>query len=383
MYVCNQQLIFRKVSDMKREKELAERRKNEPQHDHSQDHLVRKIFSRFRKAGSHSSTSNLFTNVATSNLSNSSPAGGGTSSQGQSNGPSSTTSKDVEKGELIKLDDGTNTSPRHSIKSTKEDDGSRTSSAKSKWGRLLRNSPCSDQAESSNNDPLSSQSLLPKTSNTSKNGGDNNKFGSGNKVYPKLSRVPERQESVEEPERGRSNKNVAVEVNAAAKLKEDATTAVAVGTRSKSEESGDSSMLNSFLDLKNQVQNEVQRINHKMSRMEGILGEILTRLTPPVQNHPSPSVHIATSGSIGSSSSNSGAKKAKSAAAASSSTCLLTPAASSFQMVSETHSDRQSPPPRTSQEDGHSRSRRSKNRPKSAASQSQTEKITTHFKEYV
>lgn len=44
------QLIFRKVADVKREQELAERRKNEPPvADLAQDHLVRKIFSKFRK----------------------------------------------------------------------------------------------------------------------------------------------------------------------------------------------------------------------------------------------------------------------------------------------------------------------------------------------
>lgn len=41
---------FRKVADVRREKELAERRKNEPQLGSSQDHLVRKIFSKFRRA---------------------------------------------------------------------------------------------------------------------------------------------------------------------------------------------------------------------------------------------------------------------------------------------------------------------------------------------
>lgn len=43
------QLIFRKVADVRREKELAERRKNEPQLDSNQDQLVRKIFSKFRR----------------------------------------------------------------------------------------------------------------------------------------------------------------------------------------------------------------------------------------------------------------------------------------------------------------------------------------------
>lgn len=37
------------MADVKREKELAERRKNEPQLATNQDHLVRKIFSKFRR----------------------------------------------------------------------------------------------------------------------------------------------------------------------------------------------------------------------------------------------------------------------------------------------------------------------------------------------
>ncbi|EAT48564.1 AAEL000466-PA, partial [Aedes aegypti] len=49
-YNLRHRLIFRKVADVRREKELAERRKNEPQLGSSQDHLVRKIFSKFRRA---------------------------------------------------------------------------------------------------------------------------------------------------------------------------------------------------------------------------------------------------------------------------------------------------------------------------------------------
>lgn len=48
-YNLRHRLIFRKVADVKREKELAERRKNEPQLATNQDHLVRKIFSKFRR----------------------------------------------------------------------------------------------------------------------------------------------------------------------------------------------------------------------------------------------------------------------------------------------------------------------------------------------
>lgn len=42
-------MIFRKVADVRKEAELAERRKNDPQPELAQDHLVRKIFSKFRK----------------------------------------------------------------------------------------------------------------------------------------------------------------------------------------------------------------------------------------------------------------------------------------------------------------------------------------------
>ena len=48
-HVFHFQLIFRKVSDVKREKELAEKRKNDPALNQTQDHLVRKLFSKFKK----------------------------------------------------------------------------------------------------------------------------------------------------------------------------------------------------------------------------------------------------------------------------------------------------------------------------------------------
>ncbi|KAI1287678.1 Potassium voltage-gated channel protein eag [Halotydeus destructor] len=48
-YNLRHRVIFRKVADVKKEMELAERRKNDPVPDIAQDHLVRKIFSKFRK----------------------------------------------------------------------------------------------------------------------------------------------------------------------------------------------------------------------------------------------------------------------------------------------------------------------------------------------
>ncbi len=52
------QLIFRKVADVKREKELAEKRKNDPPLELASDHPVRKLISRFRKISDHKITVN-------------------------------------------------------------------------------------------------------------------------------------------------------------------------------------------------------------------------------------------------------------------------------------------------------------------------------------
>lgn len=49
MFFLFQQLIFRKVADVKKEKELAEKRKNDPPLELATDHPVRKLISRFRK----------------------------------------------------------------------------------------------------------------------------------------------------------------------------------------------------------------------------------------------------------------------------------------------------------------------------------------------
>lgn len=48
-YNLRQRLVFRKVADVKREKELADRTKDEPQVATNQDHIVRKLFSKFRR----------------------------------------------------------------------------------------------------------------------------------------------------------------------------------------------------------------------------------------------------------------------------------------------------------------------------------------------
>ncbi|GFY39251.1 potassium voltage-gated channel protein eag [Trichonephila inaurata madagascariensis] len=62
--IDTKKLIFRKVSDVKRERELSERRKADPIPDISQDHLVRKLFSKFRKNGGDTGKSSSSNQIA-------------------------------------------------------------------------------------------------------------------------------------------------------------------------------------------------------------------------------------------------------------------------------------------------------------------------------
>lgn len=307
---------------MRREKELAERRKNEPQLDSSQDHLVRKIFSRFRKGGTQGGSSlNLFANCGTPSTSGG--VGGGSGSGSLSNGPSNTNqgskSTDIEKGDSnigIVDEASIKAASLQSIKHARdalavEDAMPR----RNKWNRLLRSS--TSEAEDMGQDPLSSQCLLPKTpvtslsSPTTKIGVDGNssssnssnssnisiinttttvKLNPGNKVYPKLSRVPERQESHEDiitcPQSTEDQFSSMQCVISPGSPVHETPVQIKLGTGGKHERAEPAgspplhSIMDSFMDLKHEVRTEVQRLNHKMTRMEDILGQILFRLTP-------------------------------------------------------------------------------------------------------
>lgn len=305
---------------MKREKELAERRKNEPKLDTNQDHLVRKIFSRFRKGGS-TSSGNLLSGVTI-------PSSGGTNVSngpcGSQSGTPSHSSRDVERGDLFQqlsgedsIGCGAGNSPRREkislVKALKEDEtgsvagsvpGSRTSSAKSKWGRMIRGGSGSSDAADVGNEPqpslssslmassaaakmggLSNTATSPASTSTSKSGGENassvraQSAGSGNKIHPKLSRVPERQESVDEPPPSLLDRS-RLKISQAFSTSVSADYSPSAGAANQLTRSDSSSIIDSFTELKQEVRSEVQRINHKMSRLEDILGEILIRLTP-------------------------------------------------------------------------------------------------------
>lgn len=140
-YNLRHRLIFRKVADVRREKELAERRKNEPQLDQTQDHLVRKIFSKFRRE--RSTTSHAPPPVPQSSTTPSgTPAIAGPATDLEKGSPAATPGEDTvvrvmsttKLSSVAEKDDGTGGTP------TTVAVARPTTVRTSKWGRLLGSS---------------------------------------------------------------------------------------------------------------------------------------------------------------------------------------------------------------------------------------------------
>ncbi|XP_039308092.1 potassium voltage-gated channel protein eag isoform X6 [Solenopsis invicta] len=141
-YNLSHRLIFRKVADVRREKELAERRKNEPQLDQAQDHLVRKIFSRFRRDKQHTA--------------------------------------DVEKGDGKDAKDG-ETSHAKKLSTTEEGGTTVAKTRPGKWGRLLGSSSVDSSSESGTVGDTFKRSLSARDARPSSS--------AGNKIFPKLGKL--------------------------------------------------------------------------------------------------------------------------------------------------------------------------------------------------
>ncbi|XP_055691970.1 potassium voltage-gated channel protein eag isoform X3 [Lutzomyia longipalpis] len=178
-YNLRHRLIFRKVADVKREKELAERRKNEPQLATNQDHLVRKIFSKFRR-----------TPQATS---------------GSKDG--NTTQSDAEKGDAepdrgklpakLTLTDDSRVltavpSPSPSPSPSSGPPSARGTRA-SKWGRLLGSSSVDSASDTSTkvavSRSLSARESLRESAQGRQSSTSSSNGGQGNKVFPKTPKL--------------------------------------------------------------------------------------------------------------------------------------------------------------------------------------------------
>lgn len=272
-YNLRHRLIFRKVADVRREKELAERRKNEPQLDQNQDHLVRKIFSKFRRERSQQSHATPPQPVTTP---------GGT-----------TTPTDIEKGSPASGGEDTvvrvmSTTKLSSV-AEKEDSGTTavattvavarpTTVRTSKWSRLLGSSSVEECPSGT-----SSASFTRSLSARDKPGSSTSaaSSGSGNKVFPKLQKMQSKETVPEEhhtPSLGLHRMD-----SYDCGLRDPAAIALySSGTEYKE-------IMTNLMDFKVDVKLEIQRLNQRMGRMEELLTELVSRHSPqtkPLKRRP-------------------------------------------------------------------------------------------------
>ncbi|XP_033207521.1 potassium voltage-gated channel protein eag [Belonocnema kinseyi] len=237
-YNLRHRLIFRKVADVRREKELAERRKNEPQLDQSQDHLVRKIFSRFRRERH----------------------------------------ADVEKGDTKEGKEGeTKEIQIRKLPSTDETTPARP--RPSKWGRLLGSSSLDSSSEAGTGTDTFKRSLSARDSRPSSS-------VSTNKVFPKLGKLGGTIE--ESPDVGKEHPPATTLTVESKQLQLRRLESYDGGLITQP--SHEREILAAVLEVKVDLKLEVQRVNQKLAKIEDMLQTLMNRLPPTGSPPPSAGV---------------------------------------------------------------------------------------------
>ncbi|XP_011308316.1 potassium voltage-gated channel protein eag isoform X7 [Fopius arisanus] len=228
-YNLRHRLIFRKVADVRREKELAERRKNEPQLDQTQDHLVRKIFSRFRRERHPT---------------------------------------DVEKGDTK---DGKDGEISHSRKPSSGDAETVIRPRASKWGRLLGSSSLDSGSETGTGTDTFKRTLSARDSRPSSS-------VSTNKVFPKLSKLSGTIEEVQDPEPPKEppTTTLAIESKQLSLRRLESYD----GGLITAQPGQDREILAAVLEVKVDLKLEVQRVNQRLAKLEDMLESVISRLPP-------------------------------------------------------------------------------------------------------
>ncbi|XP_051863043.1 potassium voltage-gated channel protein eag isoform X14 [Drosophila albomicans] len=344
-YNLRHRLIFRKVADVKREKELAERRKNEPQLPQNQDHLVRKIFSKFRRTPQVQAGSKEL-------------VGSGQSDVEKGDGEVERTKKLPAKLTLTEdsriLTTAAVPSPSPSPSPSSGPPSARSTRA-SKWGRLLGSSSVDSASDTSAKVAVSRslsarESLRESTAQARQSSTSSSNGGQGNKVFPKAPKLQAsqatlaRQDTIDEggevdsspPSR---DSRVVIDGGASSNAPPNATAATTPGTsvavvgataqtgtgagigsgsgsagkernlalererqiemassRATTSDTYDTGLretpptlaqrdlIATVLDMKVDVRLELQRMQQRIGRIEDLLGELVKRLAPQVDS---------------------------------------------------------------------------------------------------
>ncbi|XP_017870741.1 PREDICTED: potassium voltage-gated channel protein eag isoform X5 [Drosophila arizonae] len=338
-YNLRHRLIFRKVADVKREKELAERRKNEPQLPQNQDHLVRKIFSKFRRTPQVQAGSKEL-------------VGSGQSDVEKGDGEVERTKKLPAKLTLTEdsriLTTAAVPSPSPSPSPSSGPPSARSTRA-SKWGRLLGSSSVDSASDTSAKVAVSRslsarESLRESTAQARQSSTSSSNGGQGNKVFPKAPKLQAsqatlaRQDTIDEggevdsspPSR---DSRVVIDGGAAATATSTATATAAgaagaggsasgttgaptaatgvkernlalererqiemASSRATTSDTYDTGLretpptlaqrdlIATVLDMKVDVRLELQRMQQRIGRIEDLLGELVKRLAPQMDS---------------------------------------------------------------------------------------------------
>ncbi|CAH1791097.1 unnamed protein product, partial [Owenia fusiformis] len=280
-YNLRHRLIFRKVSDVKREKELMETRKNDPPLELHNDHPVRKLISRFRKisdnkttlgvpgdaergdsrassANSEDRSTPLLSNIA-ENASKSMPIkrNGGLSKWGKLMGGGGGGAKTTTEDEVTK--DNAVNAKKEEVKEAAAKPAPRP--AMSKWGKMFGNKTDTQTTtiDESEEEPKPKPSILKPTkpnhdikSNLKKTDSTDSGILRSDQKLDQLSGLDTDDHSTNADNHSRDMFS-------------------ANSTLSASEQQ----LITSLYDIKLEIKDEIESLNNKMSKIDGHIGDIL------------------------------------------------------------------------------------------------------------
>ena len=299
------QLIFRKLADVKREKELAEKRKNDPPLELSQDHPVRKLISRFRKISDKTSQNNLDVEKAEQKPNNVSPNERPSSGSGA---------------RVIKVSESNNANLQVQNNQTK---------AVSKWGKLLSGTGGGGGTATTVTNALGTagNATTPSTPNITQNA--TGAAPAVPKPKPALSKwgklmgkkqetIEEKSEEEEAAREDKSNLKREVSIKSAFQKKPAEPLAAASSDEapvtqrdvvfsvagSSNFSATEQQLIASLYDIKLEIKEEIEALNQKMNKIDLQIGDILKMFSP--QSSPFSSQTHSSLSSQGHSSSDSG-----------------------------------------------------------------------------
>lgn len=303
-YNLSHRLIFRKVADVRREKELAERRKNEPQLDQAQDHLVRKIFSRFKTDGdaqivgvsraangrSQDSDEELTVNVL--------PPWPSFRFRRERH------TADVEKGDGKDGKEGKEGESSHSRKVSIADDNTVVKGGRAgKWGRLLGSSSLDSGSETGTGVDTFKRSLSARDARPSSSAGSNKVFPKFGKLGGTIEETGDGESAGKESQQLQQQQQQNVADSKQLQLRRLESYDDGLIT---TQPSHDREILAAVLEVKVDLKLEVQRVNQRLAKIEDMLQTLMSRLPAASPQQQKSTNNFSTGGNGGSSQNQSG-----------------------------------------------------------------------------